>query len=332
MGNRYTNEGRDPRDIYDDSDREGFSGQGPNRGGRFNDTANRRYPSFRDPSPGSENYFGSGRQGYGDGVGDAEPNHSFGSSWRDSTGYSNYDNPERRYDSTRRRAGFGRDAYGLGYGGDWEPEANRRRYENRSFDRDRYDRYEGNQANWRDDRQNYLSSESGYRTGRSSDSRDNESWWDRAANEVSSWFGGDDRDRGYGDRSGSHRGRGPKNYTRSDERIREDINDRLTDFAYVDASDIDVTVENGEVTLTGFVNGRYEKRMAEDIVEDVSGVKNVENRLRINRDQNQPAANLGYDRVTGHGELNRQEVNATQANTPDATDTTDQSRSATGNR
>ena len=89
------------------------------------------------------------------------------------------------------------------------------------------------------------------------------------------------------------------------------INDRLTDHSYLDASDIEVDVQNGEVSLTGFVNSRNDKRMAEDIVEDVSGVKNVENRLRVQQN-NYAGRNLGYDKVTGHGELNRQEVNATQ--------------------
>jgi hypothetical protein len=82
-------------------------------------------------------------------------------------------------------------------------------------------------------------------------------------------------------RRGEHRGRGPRSYRRSDDRIREDINDRLTDHPYLDASDIDVVVSNGEVTLTGMVDNRNAKRMAEDIAEEVSGVTNVENRLRV---------------------------------------------------
>lgn len=78
-----------------------------------------------------------------------------------------------------------------------------------------------------------------------------------------------------------HRGKGPKNFTRSDERIKDDINSRLTDDPYVDASEIEVAVESGEVTLTGTVPDRSSKRRAEDIAELVSGVKNVENRLRV---------------------------------------------------
>jgi len=84
---------------------------------------------------------------------------------------------------------------------------------------------------------------------------------------------------------GQHRGRGPKNYTRSDQRISEDINDRLTDDDWLDASEIDVQVSSCEVTLTGSVNSRDERRRAEDIAESVSGVKHVQNNLRVQQPQ-----------------------------------------------
>ena len=48
---------------------------------------------------------------------------------------------------------------------------------------------------------------------------------------------------------------------------------------------MEVNVANGEVTLTGNVNNRRDKRLAEDISENVSGVQNVENRLRVNQAQ-----------------------------------------------
>ena len=80
---------------------------------------------------------------------------------------------------------------------------------------------------------------------------------------------------------GPHRGRGPRNYQRSDDRIREDVNQRLTDDPYVDASDIEVGVENREVTLTGTVASRSDKRRAEDIADSVSGVTHVQNNLRV---------------------------------------------------
>ena len=87
-----------------------------------------------------------------------------------------------------------------------------------------------------------------------------------------------------------HSGKGPKGYNRSDDRIREDVNDRLSDNAYVDASEIEVQVSNGEVTLTGSVNERNAKRMAEDIAESVLGVRNVENRIRVKRNEENPIA------------------------------------------
>lgn len=81
--------------------------------------------------------------------------------------------------------------------------------------------------------------------------------------------------------TGGFRGRGPKNWRRSDERIREEVNERLTHHDGVDATDIEVTVENGEVTLNGHVGSRWEKRIAEDVAEIVQGVRDVHNRLSI---------------------------------------------------
>jgi hypothetical protein len=78
-------------------------------------------------------------------------------------------------------------------------------------------------------------------------------------------------------------GRGPKNYRRADERIRDDINDALTDDQFLDATNIEVEVKDGEVTLVGQVEDRQAKRRAEDLAETISGVKHLENRLRIAR-------------------------------------------------
>lgn len=94
---------------------------------------------------------------------------------------------------------------------------------------------------------------------------------------------------------GAHRGRGPRGYQRSDERIREDVSDRLSDDGHVDASDIEVTVSKGEVTLNGTVSSRGQKRRAEDIAEDVSAVKHVQNNLRITPGANTSAAGGGTD-------------------------------------
>ncbi|MGO4389198.1 CBS domain-containing protein [Microvirga sp. 2YAF29] len=94
-------------------------------------------------------------------------------------------------------------------------------------------------------------------------------------------------------RRDDHRGRGPRNYQRSDDRIREDVNERLSDNVRVDASEIEVSVQNREVTLTGTVRDRNEKRWAEDIVEAVTGVSHVQNNLRVGQRQG--------ERMTGTG-------------------------------
>jgi osmotically-inducible protein OsmY len=80
---------------------------------------------------------------------------------------------------------------------------------------------------------------------------------------------------------GPHVGRGPRGYRRSDERIREEVSDRLTEHSWLDASELEVRVEQGVVTLTGFVDSRQQKRLAEDIAESVSGVQDVRNELCV---------------------------------------------------
>lgn len=149
-----------------------------------------------------------------------------------------------RYGEPRREFDYDRNRYG------------RSTYDRSSYDRSSYDRDE----NRGEDR----------------------GWLDRASDAISSWFGDEEaQQRRQMDAQREHRGRGPKGYRRSDERIREDVNDRLSDDYYLDASDVEVSVSNTEVTLTGTVNNRNDKRRAEDLAESVSGVSNVENRLRV---------------------------------------------------
>lgn len=102
---------------------------------------------------------------------------------------------------------------------------------------------------------------------------------DRASDEVSSWFGDEEAERR---RDEDYRGYGPTNYKRSDARIEEDVNDRLTDDGSVNASQITVKVKDREVTLDGEVHSKRAKRRAEDCADDVSGVAHVQNNLRVN--------------------------------------------------
>jgi osmotically-inducible protein OsmY len=82
--------------------------------------------------------------------------------------------------------------------------------------------------------------------------------------------------------------RAPKGYTRSDERIREEVCDRLgMEF---DARDVEVKVTDGEVTLTGGVRDRSEKYHMEELVEGLGGVKTVHNLLQVKREGEETSA------------------------------------------
>jgi osmotically-inducible protein OsmY len=82
-------------------------------------------------------------------------------------------------------------------------------------------------------------------------------------------------------RRGTGAGRGPRGYRRRDASIREELCESLTDSPDLDASDLDVTVQDGEITLTGTVEDRDARWLAEDLAESVSGVRAVHNRLRV---------------------------------------------------
>lgn len=100
--------------------------------------------------------------------------------------------------------------------------------------------------------------------------------WDTAATQR--WESGSFEHRG------PYSGRGPKGYTRSDDRIREDLCERLTMSGYCDASEVEVDVQNGEAVLTGTVRDRQQKYAAEEIAERIAGVRTVDNRIRVVRD------------------------------------------------
>lgn len=76
-----------------------------------------------------------------------------------------------------------------------------------------------------------------------------------------------------------HYGKGPKGYQRRDSLIMEDVCDQLANDYWIDASEIEVEVKNGEVLFKGTVSDKYKKRRAEEIAERISGVTHVENRI-----------------------------------------------------
>jgi hypothetical protein len=133
-------------------------------------------------------------------------------------------------------------------------------------------------------------------------------------------YGGEDRDddRGPLDRMGDKMregwrkltGRGPKGYRRSDERIREDVSERIA-RSWVNAEEVEVKVENGEVTLTGFVESREDKRMLEDLADDVFGVDEVHDHVRLRREHRGQEAGQPQT-STGAGQAQPQGTQGTQ--------------------
>jgi hypothetical protein len=103
----------------------------------------------------------------------------------------------------------------------------------------------------------------------------------------------------WANRPGPHSGKGPRNYVRSDEQIYEDVCERMTRHGELDASNIEVKVQNNEVTLTGDVPDRMSKRLAEDISDSVQGVRDVHNRLQIRAGSGTPER--WVDRAGGSG-------------------------------
>lgn len=76
---------------------------------------------------------------------------------------------------------------------------------------------------------------------------------------------------------------GPKGYQRSDERLREDISERLMEARYIDSSDVTVEVSGAKVVLEGTVPERRMKHAIEDLVDACPGVQDIENRIRVRR-------------------------------------------------
>lgn len=94
-----------------------------------------------------------------------------------------------------------------------------------------------------------------------------------------------------------HRGLGPQGYRRSDQRISEDVHDRLTDDDHLDASGITVAVQDGEVTLSGTIRNRRAKHHAEAIIEHIGGVQHVQNNLRVDASAGRASTPLGENTI-----------------------------------
>ena len=86
---------------------------------------------------------------------------------------------------------------------------------------------------------------------------------------------------------------GPKGYTRSDERLREDISEQLMASYDIDSSEVTVLVKEGKVTLDGSVPERWMKHSIEDIADHCAGVRDVDNRVRVSQEGSASGATGG---------------------------------------
>jgi hypothetical protein len=118
-------------------------------------------------------------------------------------------------------------------------------------------------------------------------------------------------------------GKGPKGYVRSDERLKEDISEKLMRNHLVDASDISVEARNGTVTLSGSVDDRRLKHYVEDLVEGCTGVRDIDNRLTVR-------ARSASRSQAGSGSLGGSTGEGTFAGQSAATGTTGSKASTTG--
>jgi hypothetical protein len=113
-------------------------------------------------------------------------------------------------------------------------------------------------------------------------------------------------------------GLGPKGYRRSDDRIREDVCDRLVHLAQhadVDSSDVDVNVKDGEVSLRGTVRERRWKHLVEDVADGVPGVRDVHNQLRVRHERAETEETPEERRGTTGATANNPQDTSTTAST-----------------
>jgi hypothetical protein len=216
--------------------------------------------------------YGGGRdQGYGQGnYGRSDQGQSGPGHGQSNYGSGRYDR-ERGGDSDDGRGGREADP-GYGYGGSGGGGGSGRGWNEPSREREQY----GSQRGWEGG-----GSPSGQRagSGQSSGYAGPGYGYGGYGDTGRPSQGGSSR---FGQGPGLHRGKGPKGYQRSDERLKEIISERLRDDPHVDASEITVNVSSGKVTLEGTVDSREAKNAAEDIVEHC-GCEDVQNNLRVQR-------------------------------------------------
>jgi osmotically-inducible protein OsmY len=296
MADRYSdqtrNRYRDQQQGYDDRPRQQDQFAPYRSEQQGDDYSSRHAPQYGERSDHfDERGYGRSDRFYDDDHRDDEYRGDFGRSFQDRDDTRSY--PQDRDRLSQQERTDARARWGTMEGREWGPDRHNRYggghsgrpnpdpvppIQGRGRSRGGYDDYGG--RGYGDDYDSRGYGGRGYETrGRRRRGHDGDrGFFDKAGDEVASWFGDDDAERR---REMDHRGRGPSNYKRSDERLMEDACERLTHEPRVDARQIKVTAKDNEITLDGHVTSRFQKREAEDCVHEISGVKHVQNNLRI---------------------------------------------------
>ncbi len=294
-------------------------GQGSSQGQGFRGNQSQAMQSQMSPYPtpnarvGSEGYsqgdyaerfserdYDSRGQSFGSGRGMNEFDNAYGSgSFRWNSESDSQRRPQSQDSNTERN-------YRSGYQGGSYREAGTYQGQRDSYQRDNYqgqqDWHRGQQQDgYQSSRNNSRDTDFGSYDTRSQRSSEFQPWNDRSSRNTNSdsFSLGSQRGGGYSasrldggpnfmereqmqNYEGTHSGKGPKGWKRSDESIKERVCECLEHDSHIDASEIEIAVADGVVTLTGSVEDRRMKRMAEEAIEHLPGVRDVRNELRAN--------------------------------------------------
>jgi osmotically-inducible protein OsmY len=220
---------------------------------------------------------------------DTWPQERFGNRFQDRTPERYQDRAEARYDESR----WGRDEQ---QGDRWGYQQSYQARPTRNYDEERQRR---------PDEANLRASQYGYRVGRATGARDEEGARSATWGPV-------------------RRGRAPRDYRRADDRIRDEIIECIVRDTDIDASDVEVQVAVGEVTLVGTVEDRAAKRGLEDVVERIFGVVDIHNNVKVRKSA---WRQLG-ERLFGEGENNENDARKVSNPTTDPARASDPTRSA----
>lgn len=252
---------------------------------------NYRNQDYRDQDGGNRNPSGRWREGREDfGRSDFSNDDQRGDYYRAGGEQDLYERGREKRDYSYAQGGRSRGNelspnQGVSQGGDYQ----RRDFQGREYGQEYGGRSQGYQGGGQG---NYGGTPTHDDWGYVEASRD--PWRNRNWNQGSGtgMYGSDQNFRGsdYSGSQQSHRGRGPKGYTRSDERLKELICERLTDDPNIDASEVTIEVAGQSVKLTGTIDDRRAKYEIEEMVERIGGVKDIDNQLRVQSSQSRGGA------------------------------------------